>query len=88
MAVTIKNKPTNWDREEHLINDHYGFIDSKGNFFLITSTDTIILMNEDFLTYNLSNRHYSIEDFLQYDFDTTLVRAYKKNDFDIIIDLK
>lgn len=87
MAVTIKNKPTN-QKKEHLINDYYGFIDSKGNFFLITPTDLIILMNEDFPTYNLNNRHYSIEDFLQYEFDTTLVRAYNQNDFDITIDLK
>jgi hypothetical protein len=45
-------------------------------------------MEEYFTTYNLGNGHCSIEDFLAEEFNTTLVRAYKKNDFDILIDLK
>ena len=88
MAVTIKNKPTNQNREIHLINEYYGFIDSEGNFFLITDSNTIVLMTEEFSTYNLNYEHISIEAFLEREFDTTLVQTYKQNDFDITINLK
>jgi hypothetical protein len=88
MSVTIRNKPTVERKEEHLIYEYYGFIDSEGGFFLITESDIIVHMDEYFTTYNLGNGHTSIEEFLESEFDTTLVRAYKKNDFDIFIDLK
>lgn len=88
MSVVIRNKPTTEKKEDHSIYEYYGFIDSEGDFFLITESDTIVLMNENFSAYNLSNGHCSIEEFLESEFNTTLVRAYKKNDFDILIDLK
>lgn len=88
MAVTIKNKPLIQNREEHSLYEYYGFIDSDGDFFLITENDVIVLMGGDFPAYNLSDEYNSIEKFLYGEFSTTLVRAYKKNDFDITIDLK
>ena len=88
MAVTIKNKPLIQKSEEHSIYGYYGFIDSEGDFFLITENNVIILMAGDFPAYNLSDEHNSIEKFLYDKFKTTLVRAYEKNDFDITIDLK
>lgn len=88
MAVTIRNKPTIQNREEHPIYEYYGFIDSDGDFFLITENNIIVHMSDIFSSYNLSNSYTSIEEFLESEFDTTLVRAYKKNEFDITIDLK
>ena len=88
MAVTIRNTPTNQNREEHPICKYFGFIDSSRNFFLITNSNTIVLMTEDFPTYNLNDEYISIEAFLEREFDTTLVQVYNQNDFDITIDLK
>lgn len=88
MSVTIKNKPTNRNREEHPICEYYGFIDSDGDFFLISDSNTIVLMMEGFPTYNLNDEYTSIEAFLERECDTTLVQVYKQNDFDITIDLK
>lgn len=87
MSVKINNKTTN-QKKEHLINEYFGFIDSRGDFFLITNSNTIILMTEDFPTYNLNDEYISIEAFLEQEFDTTLVHVYNQNDFDITIDLK
>lgn len=87
MTVTINNKPT-YQKKEHLINEHCGFLDSEGDFFLVTESNTIVLIDEYFPAYNLSNEYNSIERFLDSIFDATLVRAYKKNGFDITIDLK
>jgi hypothetical protein len=88
MSVVIRNKPTVEREDKHPIYEYYGFIDSDGDFFLITESDMIVHMDEYFTTYNLGNGHAFIEEFLESEFDTTLVRAYKKNDFDILIDLK
>lgn len=87
MSVKINNKPTN-QKKEHLIDEYFGFLDSEGDFFLITESDTIVLISECFPTYNLRYEYNSIEKFLDREFCTTLVRAYKKDDFDITIDLK
>lgn len=85
MAVTIKNKPNNKD---HQIYEYFGFVDSEGNFFLITKSNTIVLMDGSFPDYNLTNGYNSIEEFLEIEFNTILIHAYKQNDFDITIDLK
>lgn len=88
MKVTINNKPTIQKQEEHSIYEYCGFIDSDGNFCIITEQGIIILMDGDLPAYNLNNEYSSIEKFLYGEFDTTLAYAYKKNDFDITIDLK
>ena len=88
MSVTIKNRPLVEKTEEHPIYEYYGFIDSDGDFFLITENNAIIRMVDHFPAFNLEEEHCSIEEFLESEFDTTLVRVYRKNDFDITIDLK
>ena len=88
MSVVIRNKPTTEKKEEHSIYEYYGFLDSDGDFFLITESDIIVHMTEHFPAFNLENEHCSIEEFLEREFGTELVRAYKKNDFDILVDLK
>ena len=88
MAVTIKNKPSIEEKGGYRLCDYYGFVDSEGHFFLITDDNAIVLMRNDFLSYNLDGEFDLIEDFLRCEFNTTLISAYKNNDFDLIIDLK
>ena len=88
MAVTIKNKPTSRNRKEHPIYEYYGFIDSDGDFFLITENDIIVHMAEGFPGYQITDEDISIEKFLENRFNSTLVQAYGEDDFDITIDLK
>lgn len=88
MSVVIRNKPSMEKKEEHSIDEYYGFIDSDGDFFLITENNVIVHMTDHFPVFNLDNEYCSIEEFLAYAMETTLVRTYKKNDFDILIDLK
>lgn len=87
MAVIIRNESTVEKEEKHYLCDYDGFVDNEGRFFLITDDNIIILMREDFLSYNLSEDYDVIEDFLGA-LGTTLVRAYKTKDFDIIIELE
>jgi hypothetical protein len=86
MSVVIRNKPSIEKKDPHYFYEYYGFVDSQGDFFLITANDSVVLMDDNFEVYNVY--HKAIEDFLAEEFTTTLVRAYKKNDFDILIDLK
>ena len=88
MAVRIKNSPINQNREEHPIYEYYGFIDSDGDFFLITENDIIVHMAGGFPAYQITDEDTSIEKFLENRFNSTLVRAYEEDDFDITIDLK
>ena len=88
MSVVIRNKPTTEKKEEHPIYEYYGFIDSDGDFFLITESDVIVHMTDHFPVFNLGNEYCSIEEFLEYAMGTELVHTYKKNDFDILVDLK
>ena len=86
MAVTINNKPSMEGKYEHRFYEYYGFVDSEGDFFLITENDSVIIMNDNFTAYTVYD--HSIEEFLMSEFNTTLVRAYRKDEFDIIINLK
>ena len=86
MAVTINNKPSMEGKHEHRFYEYYGFVDSEGDFFLITENDNVVLMNDNFTNYTIYDQ--SIEEFLMSEFNTTLIRAYEKNEFDIIINLK
>ena len=88
MSVTIKNKPSIEEKEKHQICEYFGFIDSEERFFLITDDDTIVLMNEDFQSYNCEGEFNLIENFLKCEFDTVLIRAYKRDDFDVTIEIK
>jgi hypothetical protein len=86
MAVVINNKPSMEGHHEHRFYEYYGFIDSEGDFFIITENDSVVLMNDNFTSHSVYTS--SIEDFLSEEFNTTLVRAYKKDDFDVVINLK
>lgn len=88
MKVTINNRPTIQKKVDHSIYEYRGFIDSDGDFFIITENDVIVLLEEGFPAYNLNNKYPSIEKFLDSEFGTTLAYAYKRNDFDITINLK
>ena len=88
MAVRIKNSPINQNKERHPISQFRGFIDKDGDFFIINENNTIIYMGDDFYTFNLDKRYSSIEEFLECEFETELIRAYEEDDFDITIDLK
>lgn len=88
MSVKINNKPASRNRKEHPIYEYYGFIDSDGDFFLITENDIIVHMVKGFPTYQITDEDTSIEKFLENRFNSTLVRAYEEDDFDITIDLK
>lgn len=88
MSVKINNKPTSRNRKEHLIYEYYGFIDSDGDFFLITENDIIVHMVKGFPAYQIIDEDTSIEKFLENRFNSTLVQVYGGDDFDITIDLK
>ena len=88
MAVRIKNSPINQNKERHPISQFRGFIDKDGDFFIINENNTIIYMGDGFYVFNLDNRYCSIEEFLECEFETELIRAYEEDDFDITIDLK
>ena len=88
MAVRIKNNPISQNKERHLISQFRGFVDEDGDFFLIIENDIIVYMEDDFYTFNLDKRYSTIEEFLECEFETKLIRAYEEDDFDITIDLK
>ena len=88
MSVTINNKPPMNKKYEHRFYEYYGFVDSEGDFFLISVNDAVVRMAENFDSYHVYGSYETIEDFLENEFDTTLIRAYKKDEFDIIINLK
>ena len=88
MAVRIKNSPINQNEERHSISQFRGFVDEDGDFFIIIENNIIVYMDEGFYTFNLDNRYNSIEEFLECEFETKLIRAYEEDDFDITIDLK
>ena len=89
MAIIIRHKTANQNRKEHPLCKYYGFTDSEGTFFLITESNAIVAMNEYFFTYNLNNEYNTIEEFFENEntIDTTFVRAYRTDDFNITIDL-
>ena len=88
MAVRIKNSPINQNKEKHPISQFRGFIDEDGDFFMIIENNIIVYMEDDFYTFNLDKRYSSIEEFLECEFETKLIRAYEEDDFNITIDLK
>ena len=88
MSVKINNNPIYQNKEKHPISQFRGFIDEDGDFFMIIENNTIIYMGDGFYVFNLDKRYCSIEEFLECEFETKLIRAYEEDDFDITIDLK
>ena len=87
MAVIVKNLETTQDT--HSFDNFYGFIDSDKNVCIIGDEGTIIdLTSSLFCQYN-SNNYNCIEDFLDAEFGTKLVKTLENSkEFDIEIILK
>jgi DNA-directed RNA polymerase beta subunit len=86
MPITIKNIPPIEKQCKHKFLYYDAFVDSDGDFFIINGIEQVIIMNEFFRIYEPDEE--MIEDFLVKNFGTTLVCAYKKNEFNITIDLE
>ena len=88
MAIKIKGISTNTENR-HYFCDYHAFIDSDGDFFIICEFGHVVRMYDDFPEENVNDCDYdTIEDFLKKRYDTKLVRAFKKDDFDIEITVK
>lgn len=86
MAIKIKGITTNTE-DKHSFYEYYAFTDSDGDFFIICENDHVVRMCESFPEENIRD-YDSIEDFLRERYDTRLIRALKKEDFDIEITVK
>lgn len=86
MAIKIKGIPTDTEGR-HNFYEYYAFIDSDGDFFIICENEHVVRMCESFPEDN-TREYESIEDFLKERYDTRLIKALKKDDFDIEITVK
>ena len=76
------------EKNTHRFEDSYGFIDSDRDFYVVSSQDTVIRMVNCFDEYYQSD-YDSIEDFLEAEFGTTLLKSFEsKDEFDITITIK
>ena len=76
------------ERKTHRFEDSYGFIDSDRDFYVVGGQDTIIRMVNWFNEYYQSD-YDSIEDFLEAEFGTTLLKSFEsKDEFDITVTIK
>ena len=76
------------EKNTHHFEDSYGFIDSDRDFYVVGGQDTIIRMVNWFNEYYQSD-YDSIEDFLESEFGTTLLKSFEsKDEFDITITIK
>lgn len=86
MAIKIKGISTNTEGK-HNFWEHHAFIDSDGDFFIVCDHEHVVRMCENFPEDNVAE-YNSIEDFLKERYSTKLVKALKKDDFDIEITVK
>ena len=86
MAIKIKGITPD-TKDKHSFSDYYAFVDSDGDFFIICEDCHIVRMCEGFPEENVSDWD-SIEDFLEERFNTRLIKALGKYDFDIEITVK
>lgn len=76
------------ERHAHRFEDSYGFIDSDRDFYVVGGQDTVIQMTNGFNEFYQSD-YDSIEDFLDAEVGTTLLKSFESRDeFDITITLK
>ena len=76
------------EKSVHRFEDSYGFIDSDRDFYVVGGQDTVIQMTNCFNEYSQSD-YDSIEDFLDAEIGTTLLKSFEsKDEFDIIVTLK
>ena len=75
--------------ERYLFKDFFCFIDSDKNVFIIGDEHTVINISSPLFTQYPSECYLNIEDFLQAEFGTTLLKAFdSQNEFDIEIIVK
>ena len=75
-------------KDTHRFEDSYGFIDSDRDFYIVGAQDTVIRVVNCFDEYNQSD-YDSIEDFLESEFGTTLLKTFEsKDNFDITVTVK
>ena len=87
MAIKIEGLE-NFEKHTHRFEDSYGFIDSDKDFYVVGSQDAVIQMKNYFNEYRQSD-YESIEDFLESEFGTTLLKSFEnKNEFDILVTIK
>ena len=63
-------------KKEHLFIDSFCFIDSDKNVFIIGDEDTVINISSPVFNQYRSEFYSDIEDFLQAEFGTTLLKAF------------
>lgn len=86
MAIKIKGISINTEDRHHFM-EYYAFVDSDGDFFIICEDRHVVRMCDGFPEDNVAE-YNSIEDFLEERYSTKLVKALKKDDFDIEITVK
>lgn len=86
--MAIKITGIKEENHYHFFREYYAFIDSENDFFIIGRDKTVIMMTSDsFSEYDYSD-YSNIENFLNYEFGTSLLKALKKDDFDIEVTIK
>lgn len=82
MSVIVKNLAV--PKNSHLFRDHICFIDSDKDVFIIGSEDEIIHISSSVFNQYKSSYYEDIENFLDVEFNTTLVKAFSsQSEFDI-----
>lgn len=88
MSTIIKGLETS-KKEEYLFKDSFCFIDSDKNVFIIGDENTVIDISSPGFNQYRSEFYSDIEDFLQAEFGTTLLKVFgSQNEFDIEIIVK
>lgn len=87
MSIKIEGLES-FKKRTHRFEDSYGFIDSDKDFYVVGGQDTVIQMTNCFNEYRQSD-YENIEDFLESEFGTTLLKSFEnKDEFDILITIK
>lgn len=86
MAVKITN--FNANKNYHHFASYYAFIDDENDFFIVGQGKTVIMITDECFSEYDYHDYATIEEFLQYEFGTSLVKPLKKDDFDIEITVK
>lgn len=84
MSTIVKGLETK--KESHSISSNFVFIDSDHNVFIVGDENTIINISSPMFAEYKGEKYESIEEFLEIEFDTQLVKILKNlSQFDIEI---
>ena len=84
MSIIVKGLETK--KESNSISSGFVFVDSDNNVFIIGDEDTIINISSPMFAEYKGEEYESIEEFLEIEFDTQLVKILKNlSQFDIEI---